>query len=132
MNITNDREVKIFRFDEKDKTTNEIIKTKYTVGIHRKLENGEYESGFFPIQFNKGIEVEDKSKITIKKAWLSFYNWEMQGKKGTTFFIKCSEFDKAEQENERTDLGKAIDKQYEDFGNSVELTDEDIDSELAF
>ena len=36
------------------------------------------------------------------------------------------------QENERTDLGKAIDKQYETFGNTVELTDDDIDSELAF
>lgn len=130
MNITNDREVKIFRFDEKDKTTEEIIKTKYTVGLHRKLENGEYESGFFPIQFNKGVSVEDKSKIIIKKAWLSFYNWEMQGKKGTTFFIKCSEFDKVEQEEEPKTEKTDIDKVYQDFGSNVELTDEDLD--IAF
>lgn len=85
MNITNDRESMIFRLEDKGKV-------KYTVGISNKKADGTYENAFFPIQFNKEVSIEDKTKIIIKKAWLSFYSWTYQDKKGTSFFIRCSDF----------------------------------------
>lgn len=89
MNITNERECMIFRLEDKGKV-------KYTVGISNKKQDGTYENAFFPIQFNKDVSLEDKTKITIKKAWLSFYHYTYQDKKGTTFFIRCSEFTTSE------------------------------------
>ena len=58
--------------------------------------------------------------------------WVRTSASGTKYMSGTVEIDTyKKQENERTDLGKAIDKQYEDkayidFGNSVELTDDDI------
>ena len=82
MNIINDKPVMIFKRED----------GKYVVGVSKK--NGEeYENAYFPIQFNKGVEVHNKTQIKIKNAWLSFYNWNYEDKKGTTFFIKCSDFE---------------------------------------
>ena len=82
MNITNNRAVMIFKNEN-----------KYVVGLSKKKQNGEYENAYIKIEFNKDVELEDKTLIEIKNAWLSFYNWEYEGKKGTTYFIKCSEFE---------------------------------------
>lgn len=82
MNISNDYAVMVFKNDN-----------KYSICVSNKKSDGTYEKAYFPIQFNKGIELEDRTKIYIKKAWLSFYKWEYQDKKGTTFFIKCSDFE---------------------------------------
>ena len=67
MNISNDKNVMIFKQDK-----------KYVVGISKKNKNGEYERAYFPIQFNQGVELENKTLIKIKNAWLSFYNWEKE------------------------------------------------------
>lgn len=82
MNITNNRAVMVFKNEN-----------KYVVGLSKKKQNGEYENAYIKIEFNKDVELEDKTLIEIKNAWLSFYNWEYDGKKGTTYFIKCSEFE---------------------------------------
>lgn len=123
MNITNDREVMIFRREYNDKTF-------YSVGISKKLQDGTYENGSIGCQFKKGVEIQDKSKIMIKQAWLSFYK---DKDKKCVPYIFINEYKITAETNERTDLGKAIDKQYEDkayidFGNSVELTDEDLET----
>lgn len=85
MNIINDKPVMVFKKEEDNKV-------KYTVGLSNKKQDGTYENAYFPIQFNKGVVLENQTKIMLVKAWLSFYSWEYQEKKGTTFFIKCSEF----------------------------------------
>lgn len=85
MNIINDKPVMIFKKEEDNKT-------RYTVGLSNKKQDGTYENAYFPIQFNKGVVLENQTRIMLVKAWLSFYSWEYQEKKGTTFFIKCSEF----------------------------------------
>lgn len=109
MNIVTDRQVKIFKKEN-----------KYTVGLSNKKQDGSYENAYFPIQFNKGVELEDKTKIYIKNAWLSFYKWEYQDKKGTTFFIKCSDFET---------VGETIEKAKEEVDPFLEMGMEvDIDS----
>lgn len=109
MNIVNDRPVMIFKKDN-----------KYTIGVSKKNQNGEYEKAYFPIQFNKDVEIDDKTLIILKTAWLSFYKWEYQDKKGTTFFIRCSEFEKA---NQFDDLHITT---ASDIGQQIEITDEDL------
>lgn len=111
MNITNDRPVMVFK-----------NKNKYIVGVSKKKQNGEYENAYIKIEFNKDIELEDKTLIKIKNAWLSFYNWEYENKKGTTFFIKCNEFEIIEN-NELENLHT---KTENDTSMQIKITDEDL------
>lgn len=48
-------------------------KKSYSIGISKKLQDGSYENGFLPAQFKKDVTLNNKTKIDIKKAWLSFY-----------------------------------------------------------
>lgn len=45
----------------------------YTTTISKKNQNGEYERMYISVQLPKGIELENKTKINITKAFLSFY-----------------------------------------------------------
>ena len=118
MNIINDKPVMIFKRDD----------GKYVVGVSKK--NGEeYENAYFPIQFNKGVEVHNKTQIKIKNAWLSFYNWNYEDKKGTTFFIKCSDFEEIDREEKsETEILKEVvnGNPFEEFGQSIEISEDDL------
>ena len=115
MNITNERPVMVFKKDN-----------KYTIGISKKKQDGSYENAYIKIEFNKDVELEDRTMITIKNAWLSFYNWEYQGKKGTTWVIRCNEFEQVEQEkNPFEEFGDSI-KTESEIGEQIQITDEDL------
>lgn len=45
----------------------------YSIGLSRKDRNNEIFFGYFPCQFKKGVEVENKVRIKIKNAFVSFY-----------------------------------------------------------
>ena len=45
----------------------------YSTGISNKLMDGTYENAYIPVQFKKGVELENKTKIDINDAFLSFY-----------------------------------------------------------
>lgn len=45
----------------------------YSTSISRKNQNGEYEKMYLSVQLPKGVEIENKTKINITKAFLSFY-----------------------------------------------------------
>ena len=113
MNITMDKDVMIFKKDN-----------KYSVAVSKKNSNGEWESAYFPIEFNKNVEIENKTLISIKNSWLSFYKWEYDGKKGTKFFIKCTEYElvqgKQEQSSEEP-KNSLNDDVFKDFGESIEI-----------
>ena len=82
MEIVNNKPIMVF------KTEN-----KYSVCISKKAGDG-YEKAYIPIQFNKDVELENKEMISLKNAYLSFYKWEYEGKKGVTFCIRCLDFEK--------------------------------------
>lgn len=109
MNIEFNRPLKIY-IDEKTK--------KARVGISKKNINGSYETAYLGIEFNKGVEVKNEQLIKPKKIWLSFYKWTFEGKKGITWFLKCSEFDLIEslEKNENENLVVA----------DMEFTDEEL------
>ena len=116
MNISNDKNVMIFKQDK-----------KYVAGINKKNRDGTFDKAYFPIQFNQGVELENKTLIKIKNAWLSFYKWENEDKKGTVFYIKCSDFDIIEQkeENPFEEFGNNIETK-SDFGEQIGITDYDL------
>ena len=128
MNISNEYPVTIF------KNVNDYG-TFYKVGLSKKDVNGNYINGYKDIRFKKGVELEDKTKIYIKKAWLDFY---IKDKK-TIDYIFCSEFELIEEtiENARTPLANMSDSEivqtvmneddpFKSFGEEVELTDFDL------
>ncbi len=124
MNIENKYPVTIYKNEN-----------KYTVGIGVKKKDGTYDNAYFPIQFNQGVEVEHKTKIYIKNAWLSFYKWEYEGKKGTTFFIKCSDFETVDEvikENFEPIKEEPVEDPYAAFGNSVTVEQLDEMPDLPF
>lgn len=112
MNIVNDRPVMVFKKEK-----------RYSVGLSKKNQNGEYEKAYYPIQFNKDIELEDKTLIKINNAWLSWYDWEYEDKKGRTFFIKCTDFEEVEKEDSNP---------FEEFGKEHNSGNEITDSDLPF
>lgn len=66
MNITNKYPLMVFKNDYDGKTF-------YNIGISKKEENGSYTNGYIPCRFKKGVNVENKTKIKLKNAWLDFY-----------------------------------------------------------
>ena len=113
MNISTDRPIMVFKND----------RGSYSVGISKKNQNGEYENAYFPIQFKKDVELQNRTLINIKQAKLSFYDWEYEGKSGRTYFIMCFEFEKANKE-EKTDKDKKTTSKeerdpYEEFGKET-------------
>lgn len=48
----------------------------YSVGLSKKDINGNYVNGYKNVRFKKGVEVANKTKIYIKKAFLDFYQKE--------------------------------------------------------
>lgn len=113
MTITNDRPVMVFEREG-----------KYTIGISRKKKDGSYENAYIKIEFNKGVELQNKTLIKINNAWLDFYNWEYQDRKGTTWVIRCNDFEIVNN-NLYTELKT---KTESDWGENISISE----SELPF
>lgn len=91
MNIQTDKMQMIFRKDYEDRTV-------YTMGMSKKKPDGTYDNAYIPVNFKKGIELENQTNIYIKSAWLTFFKTK-EGK--PIFYIFINEFNTAkEQANE--------------------------------
>lgn len=66
----------------------------YSIRLAKKDNNDNWISGFLPIRFRKDVEVENESKIYIKKAWLDFYKTKQDA---TQVYVFISEFESAEE-----------------------------------
>lgn len=124
MNVINDREVIVYKND----------RGKYSVMITKKNLNDEFEKAYMTIQFNKDVELENKTTIKIKNAWLSFYTIKRNElEKETRFFIRCSDFEKVDAPDTPEKVKEEIEKNEEikekvefDVGQQIEITDDDL------
>lgn len=82
MNIVNERPVMVFKNEYQGKEY-------YSLGLSKKERNGSYTNGYMPCEFRKGVQLENKTKIYIKNAFLTFY---LKDKK-TIPYIKVLEFE---------------------------------------
>lgn len=86
MNISTENQVMIFKREYQGNIF-------YSLGLSKKNQDNTYTNGYMPCQFKKGVQLEDKTKIYIKKAWLSFYLKD----KETKPYIFISEYTTLEQ-----------------------------------
>lgn len=109
MEIISNRYEMIFK-NEKDG------KVSYSIGLSKKNEEGNYENGYFPVRFRRGVSLEDKTKIKIKQAWLDFFKLEKR-----TFayiFINDFEIDNGEQNKEE--------KSFDNWGSAKDIEPDDL------
>ena len=48
-------------------------KGNYSMSVSNKLMDGSWENASIPVQFKKGVELENKTKINITEGFLSFF-----------------------------------------------------------
>ena len=87
MEVTSNKKEMIFR-SEKDG------KVFYSIGLSKKKQDGSYENGYMSVHFKKDIDLADKTRISIKQAWIDFYKKD----KITMPYIFINEFEKEETE----------------------------------
>jgi len=103
-------------------------KGRYTAGISKKNQDGTFDKGYMPIKFNKGVELENKTLIAIKNAWLSVDNWEYEGKKYSQVYIRCNDFEKTIDNKIKQEEPKEEEQEdpFEAFGNEVEIDEDSL------
>ena len=89
--VVNSKEEMVFRKDFDGKRT-------YSLGLSRKDKNGNYINGYITAIFRKDVELQNKTKIKIKDAWLSF---NVKDKK-TYPHIFINDFEIIEEKQEKT------------------------------
>lgn len=117
MNIVDKNIKTIFRYDGQ-------YGTKYSIGLSRKDKEGKYINGYMPCRFKGEADIQNKTSIYIKDAWLSF-----NVKDNKTYpFIFINEY---ETVGERIEQAKEEAKDpFEDFNN--EYSEEINNSDLPF
>ena len=63
-------------------------KRKYSKAV-KYQKDGEDKYAYYPVQFRKGVELANKTKITIKESWTSAY----EGKNGVVFYEFINDFE---------------------------------------
>lgn len=113
MNIVNENPVMIFKKDGQ-------YGASYSLGLSKKKQDGSYENGYIPCKFKKDIELENKTKIKIKNAWLTF---NVKDKK-TYPYIFINSFDIIEEQEEVKE--DTLDKAVNEFSQEIEITGADL------
>lgn len=67
----------------------------YSTSISQKKIDGSYENGYFSLNFKKGVDIPNKTKINVKNGWLKFYKYQNKstGKEDTSWQIFVNDFD---------------------------------------
>jgi hypothetical protein len=124
MNIETEQQYTIFRNDFNGYSY-------YKIGVSKKSQSGEWINGYIRCQFKKDVVIENKTKIYIRKAWLSFY----LNNKETIPYIFISEFETTDEtiENskkvsqsgtETATQSVTQEDPFKDFGEEIQLSDD--------
>ena len=102
-------------------------RTYYSLGLSKKNQDGSYLNGYMPCQFKKEVTVDDKKKIYIKDAWLTFY---IKDKK-TMPYVFINQFEYVEDviketKEETKEETKKESEPITFYASDVILTDEDL------
>lgn len=127
MNITNERAVMIFKREYEGNTF-------YSLGLSKKDKNGNYVNGYMPCQFKNGVSIEDKTKVYIKHAWLSFYLKDIPNSesKQTVPYIFINDYETVEEtiNNSKTNteiIKDVMEDPFAEFGEEVSIDDNFLD-----
>lgn len=97
-------------------------KVFYSIGISKKNQDGKYENGYINVRFKKDVELDNQTKIKIKKAWIDFYCKDRK----TFPYIFVSEFEPVEEKKDPfEEFGNSI-KTESEIGQQIEISEEDL------
>ena len=108
MNIIEEKEKVIYKSTINDKVS-------YAIGLSKKKEDGTFDLGYLPCRFKKDVNLENKTKIKIKQAWLDFFKKD----KKTYIYAFINDFEIVKEVQK--DQEKSVDKWY--AGKDVEIDD---------
>ena len=111
MEIVSNKEEMIFKNEYNDKPY-------YTIGLSKKDKDGNYINGYMNVSFKKGVELENKTKIRIKSAWLDFYKKDIK----TIPIIFVNEFEIVKNDPFK-EFGESIKTEVKE---SVKIEDSDL------
>lgn len=120
MNITSEQPYTVFRNDYNQYTF-------YKLGISKKDTTGKWINGYIRCKFKKDVIVENKTRIYLKKAWLSFDLKE----KETVPFVFIAEFETVDEvidtsKTSANNLQTPAEDPFASFGEEVVIRDEDL------
>lgn len=114
MQIISDKEEMIFRKDYNDRPS-------YSLGLSKKDKDGNYVNGYMNVNFKKGVDLQNKTKIKIKEAWLGF-----NAKDGKTYpYIFINDFNVVEEPDAFKEFGDSI-KTESNIGEQIKIDDSDL------
>ena len=106
MNVNSERPLMVFKREYNGRVY-------YSLGISKKEMNGTYTNGYMPCEFKKGVNVNDKTRIYLKNAFLTFYLKD----KVTVPYIKILEYETVEETIQNSK------DPFEEFGEQVDIDD---------
>ena len=124
MNIESKQPYTVFRNDYNQYTF-------YKLGVSKKDAAGKWINGYIRCKFKKDVVLENKTRIYLKKAWLSFDLKE----KETIPFIFIAEFETIDEtiENSKKNAEKSAEEPqrtaedpFKDFGEEIVINPEDL------
>ena len=80
-----------------------------SVGLSKKNQDGTYTNGYMAVQFKNNVSLDDKTKINIKKAWLTFYLKDNETKP----YIFINDFE-------------IVNNPQKEFERKIQITDNDL------
>lgn len=110
MNITSDRPIMVFKREYSGRVF-------YSLGLSKKDRNNNYINGYMACEFRKGVHLDDKTKIYLKNAFITFYLKD----KATVPYIKVLNFETVEETIQNS---KDI---WSEFGEQVAIDDDMLD-----
>lgn len=110
MNVNSERPLMVFKREYNGRVY-------YSLGISKKEMNGKYTNGYMPCEFKKGVSVNDKTRIYLKNAFLTFYLKDKQ----TVPYIKILEYETVEETIQNSK------DPFEEFGEQVDIDDNMLD-----
>lgn len=118
MHIQEDRTRMIFKYTNNDATF-------YKIGLSRKDKDNNYINGYMNCKFKKGVDLENKTQIKIKDAWLDFTIKD----KITNVYLFINDFDIVENDKmvyEKKDVPQNIKTEYEELDKGIHLEESDL------
>lgn len=117
MNITNENKILVFRKDGQ-------YGPMYSIGLSKKGQDGKYQNGYIGCKFKNGVELENRTNIYIKNAWLTFY---LDKSNKTVPYIFINEFTTVEQTIEQAkEEVKQNNDPFEEFSKEANLNELEV------
>lgn len=117
MNVQTDKKIIVYRKDTQ-------YGINYSISLLRKDKDGEYIHAYIPVRFRNDGDLEDKTKIYITNAFLTFY---LKQDKKPVFYIMIMDYETIEETIEKSKETASKNQTsiiaYEEFAAENDLSD---------